>query len=253
MENNMQSAGPEKKAGRSRAIISVVAVIIIVILGWAAYRESVKRHGAAVGGLPGSLSATSTAGAQAGTPGVVTTPGSGHITVTPVGAGDATSTALANAGALPDLSHKTAFASTTQPDVVTFLSGKIAALQSSLKGDPSQFAPWINLGLEYQAAGDYRAAADAWTYVGKLYPSDYISFGNLGDLYAYYLKNNAMAEISFLAAIKNGPTQINLYFQLEDLYYNIMKDPAKAKAIVEQGLKANPGNKPLTDLLATIK
>ncbi len=53
-------------------------------------------------------------------------------------------------------------------------------------------------------------------------------------------------------AIAKGPTQINLYMQLIDLYRYNMQDTAKALAVVNQGLVKLPNNANLLQLKAEL-
>lgn len=148
---------------------------------------------------------------------------------------------------IPSLSREVIFAIAVDPAVKTTIQTKVTELQKSLLKDPKQFSAWIDMGIYHKVAGDYEGAKIYWDYAGKLAPTDFISFGNLGNMYAYQLKDMAKAEQYYNQAIKNGPTQIYLYFQLAEAFRDVSKDIPKAKAVVERGLVANPGN---TELLA---
>jgi len=102
------------------------------------------------------------------------------------------------------------------------------------------FNELLALGLEKKGINDYEGARDAWERAGVVSPTNFISFNNLGDLYAYYLKDNKKAEENFLTAIKNGPNQIYIYRSLYEFYRYVVKDDAKAKAILQRGITANP-------------
>ena len=107
-------------------------------------------------------------------------------------------------------------------------------------GNPESFNELLALGLEKKRINDYEGARDAWERAGVVSPTNSISFNNLGDLYAYYLKDNKKAEENFLIAIKNGPNQIYIYRSLYEFYRYVMKDDAKARAILEKGIATNP-------------
>ncbi len=130
---------------------------------------------------------------------------------------------------------------------------KINDLKASIKSAPTSLLPWIDLGSYEKAVGNYQAALEDWTYVSKAAPTDYISLGNIGNLYAYYLKDNAMAETYYKKAIANGPKQTYLYIQLSEVYRDVFKDMDKAKAIIDQGLKILPGNVALLDFKSNLK
>ncbi len=155
---------------------------------------------------------------------------------------------------IPDLNRSTpAEVKNMSPEALTEITGKIKALQGILKNDPTRIVEWTNLGMYQKMLGDYEGTVISWQYVTKLAPNDFIAYGNLGDLYAYFLKNNAMAETYFKKAIEKGPTQSYLYMQLAGLYTDVFKDTEKAKAIVAQGLAKIPGDPNLLQLQASMK
>ena len=53
------------------------------------------------------------------------------------------------------------------------------------------------------------------------------------------MRNYAKAEANFKLAIKADPNQINVYRSFYELYRFGFKDDIKAKAILEEGIKAN--------------
>lgn len=153
----------------------------------------------------------------------------------------------------PSLSRQVVFGVAVDPVVKTTIQTKVAELQASLSKDPKQFNAWIDMGVYHKVAGDYVGAKIYWDYAGKLAPTDFISFGNLGNMYAYQLKDMVKAEQYYNQAIKNAPTQIYLYFQLAEAFRDVSKDIPKAKAVVERGLVANPGNTELISLRDSLK
>ncbi len=126
---------------------------------------------------------------------------------------------------------------------------KISKIINSLKSDPGLFNDWIDLGLYRKILEDYEGARQAWEYASLLRPQSSASFGNLGILYGYYLKDAPKAEKNFLKAIENDAKNINLYFQTYEFYRDVMKDLIKAKAIIETGLKNNPADQDLANML----
>lgn len=154
---------------------------------------------------------------------------------------------------IPSLSRQVVFQVSIDPTVKTTIQTKVAELQTSLLKNPKQFNAWIDMGVYHKVAGDYEGAKIYWDYAGKLAPTDFISFGNLGNMYAYQLKDMAKAEQYYNQAIKNAPTQIYLYFQLAEAFRDVSKDIPKAKAVVERGLVANPGNTELISLRDSLR
>ena len=135
---------------------------------------------------------------------------------------------------IPDLSRpiRPPGSAVVSPEAVTLATEKIKGLQTSLKKNPADFSAWLDLGMYQKMAGDYQGTVLSWQYASKLAPSDYISLGNLGDLYAYFIKDNAQAESYYKKAIANGPTQEYLYTQLVIVYRDIFKDNTKALALM---------------------
>jgi len=152
----------------------------------------------------------------------------------------------------PDL-NRLVISQTITGDVRTILSTKIASTSAALKKDSTLFELWIDLGLQRKMGGDYEGARLAWEYASALSPTNILSFINLGDLYGYYLHDNAKAEQNFLSAIKNAPSEVSTYFRTADFYKDVLKDVAKARAIVQKGIDANPSSQELKDLLASLK
>ena len=69
-------------------------------------------------------------------------------------------------------------------------SAKIQDLSSQLKKDSDNLENWLVLGVYRKIIGDYEGAKEVWEYAGAVRPQNSVSFNNLGELYAYYLKNN---------------------------------------------------------------
>lgn len=129
---------------------------------------------------------------------------------------------------------------------------KVSALQTALQKNPKDVDSWIGLGIYQKMAGDYNATIASWQYAGKLSPTNFISFGDLGDLSAYFLKDTASAEKYYAQAIKNGPTQAYLYIQLAQVQNDIEHDSAKAMATINAGLAKIPGDPSLLQYKAEL-
>ncbi|MFA6338484.1 MAG: hypothetical protein WCW87_00260 [Candidatus Paceibacterota bacterium] len=153
---------------------------------------------------------------------------------------------------VPDLNKSINFNSALDNVAKDQLTKNINTLRDNLKKDPKQPEVWMNLGSNLKMAGDYLQAASAWEYASKITLNDYVSFGNLGNLYGYYLKDNVKAEANYLQALKNGSQQVYLYFQVAEFYRDVLKNTSKAKSIIEDGIKVNPSSSELRDFLKTL-
>lgn len=131
----------------------------------------------------------------------------------------------------------------------TILRAKIEAQYEILRAEPTRVDIWLRLGVNRKIGGDFAGAIEAWNYVAEIAPKAVraTAYGNLGDLYMYFLKDYKKAETNFKKAIAINPSVIEYYRALFYLYRDISKDSSAAADILVQGLKANPDN---PDLLA---
>lgn len=152
--------------------------------------------------------------------------------------------------AIPDLNRKLVLYSgaIVAPEAKAEAIDHIVFLQTRLKKDNKDFPAWIDLGIYQKQAGDYEGAIISWKYASAIAPSDFISLANLGNLYAYFIKDNGMAEVYYRKAINNGPNQSYLYSQLYEIYRDIFNDSSKAKAIINEGLSKIPNDPILVQL-----
>lgn len=122
-----------------------------------------------------------------------------------------------------------------------------------LKNDPEKAKLWADLGQRRKGIEDYEGARDAYAYALALAPKYILAADSLGVLYASYLKDYQKAEQYFLLAIELDSTAHYEYLRLYELYHDIMKDNARARAILEKGLKAIPGEESFRVLLESLK
>ncbi len=156
---------------------------------------------------------------------------------------------------IPDLNRKVVFGGTTNFDDATkkIITEKIIEIQNKLKKDSRDLASWLDLGLYQKIAGDFQGAVTSWKYVSDVSTTDFISLGNLGDMYAYYLKDKNLSETYYKRAIKNGPEQAYLYIQLAGVYKDVFKDLSKTNAIIDEGIKKMPEDKSLIQYKASLQ
>lgn len=229
---------------RNKIILSAIAVIVLV----GVYILFDRRSGGIEDGNNEPIATTTIDNTASSTTGNTKVTGGYTIEQVPIEEGQGVPQPI------PNLDRPITISSNAMvtPQATASATPVIKSLQASLKKNPADFNNWIGLGIAQKEAGDYQGAVISWTYASKLAPSDYISLGNLGNLYAYFIKDNAMAENFYKQAIAKGPLQANLYTQLAEVYVNIFKDTAKAKAIVEQGLIKLPNDANLLQLKASL-
>lgn len=153
---------------------------------------------------------------------------------------------------IPDLDSpieiKTAFSEDMQKETTE----KINALSNSLKKDYDSLDEWLELGLLRKLIGDFHGARDAWEFAATIRPKDAVSRHNLGFIYWQNLQDYKKSEENYLKAIENNSRDIGAYIDLSNVYYFSLKDTARAKDILEKGLKDNPGNEELKQAMRDI-
>ncbi len=153
---------------------------------------------------------------------------------------------------MPKLNRPIPENTTLAAEVRDILTERIKEWSDKIAKEPNNWESWVYLGVEYKTARDYRGAREAWEYSTYLSPNS-VAHQNLGDLYAYYLYDPTKAEAHFLEAIRLSPTTEYLYFKVAEFYRDVLKDTAKARAIVESGTAANPSSTDLKSLLSSLK
>ena len=150
---------------------------------------------------------------------------------------------------IPDLDRKIIFPDDFPEDARQIMIDKIEEISQNLKNDPNSFSDWLYLGLNRKAINDYEGAKLVWEYATLINPNNFVVRGNLGDLNAYYLRDNQEAEKNYLKALDLGAGQTYLYFKTAEFYQLFLKDKQKARDIVQTGLKLNPNSSELQSLL----
>ena len=232
-----------------KIIISIV--VLAILLGAYILIDTKSRKQSEVPNIINEATTTQTStGTIETSTGITNVVGTGNYTIEQVGGTEGKGVPQP----VPDLNRKVTVSAgaMVSAEASTFATEKILALQAQLKKDTSDFKAWINLGIYQKMAGDYQGAILSWKYAGRLSPTDYISLGNLGNLYAYFLKDNGQAEVYYNLAIKNGSTQAYLYTQLAEIYRDIFKDLDKARTIVNTGLSKIPNDPNLLQLQASL-
>lgn len=135
-------------------------------------------------------------------------------------------------------------------EVRVAIEAKAKTVRDAIATNPYDLYAWLNLGTYHKWAGDYQRAAQIWQYVASYGISNFssVAYGNLGDLYMNFIKDFNKAEAAYTEAISIAPTYIDYYRSLFYLYKDLIKDTAKAKAVIDAGLEANPGNKDIEAL-----
>ena len=126
---------------------------------------------------------------------------------------------------------------------------KIKQVSELIKADYDLDSQWLELAAYRKLIGDYDGAIEAWDFLSLIRPQNYISYNNLGDLYAFTLKDYDRGEQNFLKSISNNPENVNAYMQLVTIYEATIQ-PNKIEPLLLSGIKSNSANPTLNILLA---
>ncbi|MEN9561444.1 MAG: hypothetical protein RIQ56_717 [Candidatus Parcubacteria bacterium] len=141
----------------------------------------------------------------------------------------------------PSLTSPVAYTKTLTAEEKKVLEGHIAKQRDVVSKNLSDVSAWLNLGVLYKMAGDYVAARDVWAYLNQVAPQQSLSFHNLADLYAFYLKDYPKAEKNYLQAIAIDPSRVAEYMALHELYRDLYPMSASAaEDILLKGISNNP-------------
>ncbi|HEY4508755.1 MAG TPA: hypothetical protein VJA47_04575 [archaeon] len=227
-----------------KIIISTVAVL--VLLG--VYIAFSKKSEAPAEPVNPTASSTITTATSSGTQ--IVTQGSGGYKIEQVSLDNKKNVPQP----IPDLNRPVISSGSVSvsSEAIVRATERILAMQSRLKKDPADLAAWIELGIYQKMAGDYDGVLISWGYATRLTPTNYVAFANLGDFYAYFIKDATKSETYYKKAISVAPKQAYLYTQLADVYRYVFKDLVKAKAIIDQGLSQIPDDPNLLQMKAVL-
>ncbi|KKW11124.1 MAG: Conserved hypothetical tpr repeat protein [Parcubacteria group bacterium GW2011_GWA2_49_9] len=129
---------------------------------------------------------------------------------------------------------------------------EIEAFIASLKTNPTNAALWGQLGMARKGIEDYEGAKEAYEYALELIPTESVFADNLGVIYGDYLKNYPKAEAYYRLAVTLDPKTPYRYLRLYEFYSYLLKDSAKTRAVLEEGLRAIPGEPSFMALLEAL-
>ncbi len=79
-------------------------------------------------------------------------------------------------------------------------------------------ASWLELGAYRRMIGDNDGALEAWHFLSKIRPNAFVAYHNIGDLYAFTIRDYDQGEKYLLKSIAVGPGNIQGYMALTNLY-----------------------------------
>jgi len=104
----------------------------------------------------------------------------------------------------PNYRAPVAYSADTNAEVRAAIEPRLAADIALLAKNNQDFSAWMDLAILHKIGGDYRGAEAIWLYAVKRWPTSYVAFHNLGDLYQNFLKDSAKAKFYSDQAVKLG-------------------------------------------------
>ena len=152
-----------------------------------------------------------------------------------------------------DLSKPATIKADLPQDIISGAIKEISIISNTLKQDYRSVDGWIQLGLLKKLLGDFNGAKEAWEFASSIAPNNSISFHNLGFIYWQHYKDYEKAEQNYLKAVQNNKKDIIAFIDLSNIYYYDLKNSVKARNILMEGLKENPGDYELLRTLNDLK
>jgi cytochrome c-type biogenesis protein CcmH/NrfG len=134
----------------------------------------------------------------------------------------------------------------------TSLQNSYAKAQADITANALDFNAWISLGTINYMAGNYETARAIWEYGSTVWPTNYVTYNNLGNLFMSYLNDFPRAETNFLKAIEYKRDDTNPYRQLFTIYSETSYKPSNTAAedILKKAIAAVPRAVDMQVLLA---
>ena len=107
----------------------------------------------------------------------------------------------------PNYRAPVAYGADVTAEVKAAIEPRLAADIALLAKNNQDFSAWMDLAVLHKIGGDYRGAEAIWLYATKQWPTSYVAFHNLGDLYQNFLKDKVKAKFYSDQAVKLGAGQ----------------------------------------------
>jgi len=116
----------------------------------------------------------------------------------------------------------------------------LANLNTALQKNPYDFDSWMQVGIHKKFFNNYEGARDAWEYAKLLAPEQQLSYLNLANLYAYYLRDFAKAEVNYIAATERDFNNISGAYTAFATFYRDFGVPDAALEWYQRALEFSP-------------
>lgn len=129
----------------------------------------------------------------------------------------------------------------------------LADLNAALQKNPYDFDSWMQVGNHKKFFNNYEGARDAWEYAKLLVPAQQLSYLNLANLYAYYLKDFAKAEAHYFAATERDFNNISGSYTAFAAFYRDFGFPDKALEWYQSASEFDPNDPALLTEIERLK
>lgn len=102
----------------------------------------------------------------------------------------------------PNYRAPVAYSADVTAEVKAAIEPRVAADIALLSKNSQDFGAWMDLAILHKIGGNYRGAEAIWLYATKQWPTSYVAFHNLGDLYQNFLKDSVKAKFYSDQAVK---------------------------------------------------
>ena len=107
----------------------------------------------------------------------------------------------------PNYRAPVAYGTDVTAEVKAAIEPRLEADIALLAKNNQDFSAWMDLAILHKIGGDYRGAEAIWLYSVKQWPTSYVAFHNLGDLYQNFIKDSTKAKYYSDQAVKLGAGQ----------------------------------------------
>ena len=149
----------------------------------------------------------------------------------------------------PEYKRKFVYPSYFNAEAKDITNKAIASAIAKIEKNNLDITAWIELGNQYNLVKDYKGAEACWLYAVALNSINFVPLYNLGTLYLSDMRDYALSEKYLKLAIIADPLQPTIYEMLYRLYRYGLKDDARAKAILKQGVGAVKDKSALQSIL----
>jgi tetratricopeptide (TPR) repeat protein len=120
---------------------------------------------------------------------------------------------------------------------------KLSELRQKVLDNREDAKAWFDFGYAKEFLNDHEGATRAWEKSFALQPLNFMTAGNLANVYQYFLKDYPKAEFYYLKALEVKPDYTSAYQGLSDLYrFNWQEEEDKVEPLLQEALEKDPAN-----------